>query len=466
MRHGSEYREEPCRSALNRVKGMPFDWSLNPYMGCVHRCTFCYVRAFERRADRPVGRPLRHARSASRSTSPRCCAASSPGRRGSASASRSAPPPTRTSRPRAATGSPARASRRSREARNPFGIITRGPMIVRDVDVLVEAARRAERLGHLLGPDARRGRLAHDRAGDGAAAPAAPGARASSSTRGSRPASAWRPILPGISDRPEQLERRRPRRARGRRDGVWANLLYLRPGTREHFLERARRATGPSSSPATSDLYAEPRVPPGSTRRSRSATQVAELAREHGIRDRRARPARAAAASRSSLHSRSDRPIQSAGRARTRHEPTEIRDHLPDRRRPRGRPRRAPALALARAAHPRDRRGVRRRERGRPRRAAQARRRDHGRPHARHGRARGDEAAQREGARHGRPHLHRVQRAQPARPRPRVGREGLHPQGGAAPDAAAGDREGRRRRGLRRPGADARVPARQGARTC
>src|ERR1043165_9459537 len=58
-----EYREEPCRSALNRVKGMRFDWSLNPYMGCVHRCTFCYVRAFERRADRPsddrYGRSIR-----------------------------------------------------------------------------------------------------------------------------------------------------------------------------------------------------------------------------------------------------------------------------------------------------------------------------------------------------------------------------------------------------------------------
>ena len=48
-----EYREEPCRSALNRVQGMGFDWSLNPYMGCVHQCTFCYVRAFEKRADRP-----------------------------------------------------------------------------------------------------------------------------------------------------------------------------------------------------------------------------------------------------------------------------------------------------------------------------------------------------------------------------------------------------------------------------
>src|SRR4249919_3555468 len=47
------YREEPCRSALNRVKGMPFAWSLNPYTGCSHRCTFCYVRGFEARADRP-----------------------------------------------------------------------------------------------------------------------------------------------------------------------------------------------------------------------------------------------------------------------------------------------------------------------------------------------------------------------------------------------------------------------------
>src|SRR5204862_3826734 len=52
-RVNTQYREEPCRSALNRVTGMPFQWSLNPYMGCVHRCTFCYVRAFEKRADRP-----------------------------------------------------------------------------------------------------------------------------------------------------------------------------------------------------------------------------------------------------------------------------------------------------------------------------------------------------------------------------------------------------------------------------
>jgi DNA repair photolyase len=26
-----EYREEPCKTALNPVKGMGFKWSLNPY---------------------------------------------------------------------------------------------------------------------------------------------------------------------------------------------------------------------------------------------------------------------------------------------------------------------------------------------------------------------------------------------------------------------------------------------------
>ena len=100
----TEYREEPCKVALNHVKGMPFDWSLNPYMGCVHRCTFCYVRAFELRADRPADerygtldpRQGEHRRA--------CCARSSPGDRGTAARSRSAPRPTRTSPPKGATG--------------------------------------------------------------------------------------------------------------------------------------------------------------------------------------------------------------------------------------------------------------------------------------------------------------------------------------------------------------------------
>ena len=50
------YREIEAKSALNRVRGMPFDWSLNPYVGCVHACKFCYSRAYSARfRERDVG---------------------------------------------------------------------------------------------------------------------------------------------------------------------------------------------------------------------------------------------------------------------------------------------------------------------------------------------------------------------------------------------------------------------------
>jgi DNA repair photolyase len=36
--------EIEAKSILNRVAGMPFAWSINPYRGCHHECTFCYAR--------------------------------------------------------------------------------------------------------------------------------------------------------------------------------------------------------------------------------------------------------------------------------------------------------------------------------------------------------------------------------------------------------------------------------------
>lgn len=39
-----EWVEVHVRSVLNRVQGMPFRWSVNPYRGCQHACVFCYAR--------------------------------------------------------------------------------------------------------------------------------------------------------------------------------------------------------------------------------------------------------------------------------------------------------------------------------------------------------------------------------------------------------------------------------------
>ena len=41
------YQEVRCRSAINPVKGMPFDWALNPYRGCTHACHYCYARKYQ-----------------------------------------------------------------------------------------------------------------------------------------------------------------------------------------------------------------------------------------------------------------------------------------------------------------------------------------------------------------------------------------------------------------------------------
>ena len=93
------------------------------------------------------------------------------------------------------------------------------------------------------------------------------------------------PILPGLTDRPELLaEVVRAARAAGA-TGIWSNLLYLKPGTREHFLDALER-DWPELLPEYERLYARRAyLPADETKPVRE--QVRALARSHGIRDRR-----------------------------------------------------------------------------------------------------------------------------------------------------------------------------------
>jgi DNA repair photolyase len=275
-----EYREEPCRSALNRVKGMGFGWSLNPYMGCVHRCTFCYVRAFEKRADRPsddrYGRSIRVktnvadvlrkelARPSWRHEQIVIGAATDPYQ----------PAEGRYRLTRACLEV-------LREAANPFSIITRGPMIVRDVDVLAEAAERADVSVTFSIPT-----LDVDiwRKTEPGTAPPHQRLRALQELvrAGVRAGVGMAPILPGLSDKPELLEEVvRGARAAGA-CGIWANVLYLKPGTKEHYLAALEREW-PELLPRYEELYGRRAYADATEIRA----QVRDLARAHGIRDRR-----------------------------------------------------------------------------------------------------------------------------------------------------------------------------------
>jgi len=218
---------------------MPFEWSLNPYMGCVHRCTFCYVRHFEQRAARPsddrYGRSIR--------VKPNIAEVL---RRELARASwelNEVALGTATDPYQPAEGRfrLTRACLVELDASwTPYSIVTRGPLVVRDIDVLQQASSRAGAEVFLSLPtlDERVWRTTEP----GTASPAS---RLEAIRRlaaaGIDVGVGIAPILPGLSDDPTQLETVvRAARAAGARS-IWAGVVHLRPGVREHFLEALAR---------------------------------------------------------------------------------------------------------------------------------------------------------------------------------------------------------------------------------
>jgi DNA repair photolyase len=170
------------------------------------------------------------------------------------------------------------------EAASPFSIITRGPLVVRDVDVLAAAARRARVSVTFSVPT-----LDEEiwRRTEPGTAPPRQRLRALSRLveAGIDAGVGMAPILPGLSDRPELLaDVVREARAAGA-TGIWANLLYLRPGTREHFLTALER-DWPELLPKYERLYRRGAYLQRDTTEP-VQERVRALARSHSVRDRR-----------------------------------------------------------------------------------------------------------------------------------------------------------------------------------
>src|SRR4029078_10298166 len=138
----ARYQEVTCRSALNAVKGMPFNWTLNPYRGCTHGCHYCFARRYQTQFEldsddqfssvifvkinfvevlrKELDRPSWAREQVALGTA---------------------------ADPYQQIEGPYKVTRRWLEAlvagRTPIGLVTKGPMVVRDADLLADLGRRA-----------------------------------------------------------------------------------------------------------------------------------------------------------------------------------------------------------------------------------------------------------------------------------------------------------------------------------
>jgi DNA repair photolyase len=163
-------------------------------------------------------------------------------------------------------------------------LITRGPMIVRDVDVLTELAKRAS-VGITFSIPTLNEEIW--RKTEPGTAPPRQRLRAVKELvdAGVKVGVGMAPILPGISDRPELLREVVKAAREAGATGVWTNVLFLRPGTREHFLEHLAE-DWPELLPRYVELYKGRAYLKGDDTKP-VRQRVAALAKEYGVRDRR-----------------------------------------------------------------------------------------------------------------------------------------------------------------------------------
>jgi DNA repair photolyase len=248
----ARYQEVRCRSALNPVKGMPFEWTLNPYRGCTHACHYCYARRyhtqFELGADdefasvifvktnlidvlrQELRKPSWRGQYVAVGTATDCYQPIE----GYYKLTRSA-------------------LETLCDFGNPAGVVTKGPMIVRDKDVLADLSRRAGCSVYISVPC-----VDEDvwRALEPGTAHPMQRLRAVRQLvdAGIRTGVLMNPIVPGLSSRPALMERTMKAIADHGARFVGCNVMFLEGGTRDHFM-RWLSAEYPSLADGYHQLY-------------------------------------------------------------------------------------------------------------------------------------------------------------------------------------------------------------------
>jgi DNA repair photolyase len=230
----ARYQEVTCRSALNPVKGMPFNWTLNPYRGCTHGCHYCFARRYQTQFELGPGDHFSSVIFVKVNL---------------AEVLRRELDKPGWEREQVAVGTATdpyqpieghyKLTRRSLEAlhsgRTPIGLVTKGPMVVRDADVLSAMGRSAGCTVYLSVPSI----------DDAAWRALEPGTahplqrlRAVRQLReaGVNAGVLMAPIVPGFTTERSKLEATVRAIADHGAAFVGANVMYLKGGTKDHFM--------------------------------------------------------------------------------------------------------------------------------------------------------------------------------------------------------------------------------------
>ena len=279
----TEYFEIVAKTALNGVQHMGFNWSLNPYQGCFHSCVYCFARAHAKLADRDPGTGF-SARVGVKVNVPELLRhelSSRNWKRETVALGTATDP----YQPIEGTYKlTRRCLEEFRDSRTPVALITKGTMVIRDIDVLLELSRRAKTTVCFSVPTIDEAIWAKTEPGTPPPQKRLKVMKALVDA-GIEAGVGMAPILPGLSDSPRQLEATVAAAAEAGACFVWANIVYLKPGTKEHFMEFLGREY-PQLLPRYRELFPGAYAP--NAAKAPVTAAVATFKRRHGVADRRA----------------------------------------------------------------------------------------------------------------------------------------------------------------------------------
>uniref|UniRef100_A0AAU2UZX7 Rv2578c family radical SAM protein n=1 Tax=Streptomyces sp. NBC_00003 TaxID=2903608 RepID=A0AAU2UZX7_9ACTN len=279
---GITFHEIRARSIVNRVPGasqMPFEWTVNPYRGCSHACVYCFARKTHSYLDLDTGLGF-DSQIVVKVNAPELLRLHLASRRWQGA--------------HIAMGTNVDCYQRAegryrlmpgiiaalRDHANPFSILTKGTLILRDLELLKEAAQVTEvgisvSVGFLdqeLWRTVEPGTPAPDRRLD---------AVRTLTEHGIGCGVLMAPVIPFLGDHPDQLRATVRAIAASGATSVTPLVLHLRPGAREWFMAWLGQHH-PHLVRRYERLYAEGAYAPKWYQR-RITGQVHELATEYGI---------------------------------------------------------------------------------------------------------------------------------------------------------------------------------------